>query len=269
MRRWLFTTLLRLPYFKGKTRLIQSLRHNFTHLQCRLKHGFEMELDCREWAQLYLAQYQELEPQTSGLVARLLKEGDAYIDVGAHVGYLTLVARTGVGSSGKVIAIEPQPYNCEKLLRNWEINGYFNLQLLVAAAGTSGGLVSLPQQAANDKSRLSLILPMPHATSLTFTVPILSLSELIERTATTEICLLKLDVGGCECDVLRSLGSHFPIVRNIIVEVLGSSAEDDSRSRLTCELLKEKGYSLSNLDGSPWNGSFPVTENNIWAARKG
>ena len=225
-----------------------------------------MELDCREWAQLQLAQHHDLEALTAQLVARLLKEGDTYVDVGAHVGYLTLVARKRLGSSGKVIAVEPQPYNCEKLLRNWEINGFSNLHLLVAAAGTSGGLVSLPQQEANDKSRLSLVLPMPRATSLSFTVPILTLSEVLERSEVTKISLLKLDVEGCEYDVLKSLGEYFPYVQNVIVEVLGGN-DDDARSKDTCKLLQEQGYSLMQIDGAPWSGFFPVPENNIWASR--
>ncbi len=50
-----------------------------------------------------------LEPETIKLYEKLLEPGDIFIDVGAHVGLHSLIARHHVGPSGKVIAIEPQP----------------------------------------------------------------------------------------------------------------------------------------------------------------
>lgn len=108
-----------------------------------IKSGFYMYLDPLEWMQITLLSGQTTEPQTMRLFERLLKPGDVYLDVGAHVGFHTLV-----GAEGRVIAIEPQPYNCDRILRNWHLNGYENLFLYVAVAGrdhhSSGSTTRLP-----------------------------------------------------------------------------------------------------------------------------
>jgi protein-L-isoaspartate O-methyltransferase len=49
------------------------------------------------------------EPEISYLTIELLDEGDVYVDVGANIGYDTLLASSLVGSSGKVVSIEAAP----------------------------------------------------------------------------------------------------------------------------------------------------------------
>src|SRR5262245_30307870 len=85
--------------------------------------GIRMDLDPWEWSQQQLRRGAAVEPRTRALFARILRPGDTYLDVGAHVGLHTLVAGRLVGPGGRVIAVEPQPYNCAKVLTNWSING--------------------------------------------------------------------------------------------------------------------------------------------------
>lgn len=56
-----------------------------------------------------------------------LKEGDKFIDVGAYIGYYSLLAQEAVGVSGLVIAFEPHPKNYRKLLGNITLNSYTNI----------------------------------------------------------------------------------------------------------------------------------------------
>jgi FkbM family methyltransferase len=56
-----------------------------------------------------------------------IKEGDIVIDIGANIGYYTLIFAQLVGSSGKVFAFEPEPKNFEILRKNIEINNYQNI----------------------------------------------------------------------------------------------------------------------------------------------
>ena len=56
-----------------------------------------------------------------------MKEGDTFIDVGAYIGYYSLLAQEAVGASGLVIAFEPYPKNYRKLLRNITLNSYANI----------------------------------------------------------------------------------------------------------------------------------------------
>jgi len=68
------------------------------------------------------------EPEETELVSSLLHEGDVFVDVGANVGYFTLLASECVGSSGKVFAFEPAPRNFVLLSKNAEINHCANVR---------------------------------------------------------------------------------------------------------------------------------------------
>lgn len=233
-----------------------------------MKNGIMLELDCFEWAQVYLAQHGETEPETMACISSILKPGDTFLDVGAHIGYVSLVGRKAVGDDGLVIAIEPQPYNCERILKNWEINGFKNLQLHVAAAGPSSGFVKLPQQAATDKARLSLQVKMHDALDLTFNVPIMPLAHVLTEHGVERLKLMKIDVEGYEISALQGLERLINIVENIIFEALASDAEDKSRTLEVCHWLRSHGYSLKTVDGQSWNGGFPVLDGNLWAAKE-
>ena len=55
---------------------------------------------------------------------------DTVVDVGANIGFYTLIFARLVGETGKVIAFEPDPDNFELLQRNVELNGYRNITLV-------------------------------------------------------------------------------------------------------------------------------------------
>jgi FkbM family methyltransferase len=67
------------------------------------------------------------EPGVTALFEELLKPGMVAVDIGAHIGYFTLLAANKVGTTGKVYAFEPAPSNYAYLLRNIEINAYRNI----------------------------------------------------------------------------------------------------------------------------------------------
>jgi FkbM family methyltransferase len=67
------------------------------------------------------------EPEETKLVSSLLRAGDVFVDVGANVGYFTLVASEAVGSSGKVFAFEPEPGNFSLLRKNVQVNKCANV----------------------------------------------------------------------------------------------------------------------------------------------
>lgn len=61
------------------------------------------------------------------IVKNEIKSGDIVIDVGANIGYYTLIFAKLVGDKGKVIAFEPEPKNFEILKKNIEINNLTNV----------------------------------------------------------------------------------------------------------------------------------------------
>lgn len=69
------------------------------------------------------------EPHVVKEISRNLKSGDTFIDVGANLGYLTLIAATCVGPNGKVIAFEPSPDAYDYCKKNIELNKLNNVEL--------------------------------------------------------------------------------------------------------------------------------------------
>jgi FkbM family methyltransferase len=79
-----------------------------------------------------LGKYERYETE---LMLRQIKNGDVVVDVGANIGYYTLLMAKKVGKSGKVYAIEPEKNNFEILKKNVEENGFKNVVMVNAGAG--------------------------------------------------------------------------------------------------------------------------------------
>ena len=78
-------------------------------------------------------------PETD-FVMEYVGEGDTVIDVGANIGYHTLLLARKVGRSGTVYGFEPEAGNFEILRNNIDNNGYKNCTLLnKAVSDTNGG----------------------------------------------------------------------------------------------------------------------------------
>ena len=98
------------------------LKSDFIEVQ-----GSKMFLDKWDSLDLSLNQvYNEFDTQT---VKNQVKEGDIVLDVGAHIGYYTLMLAKSVGTKGKVFSFEPEPHNVEVLKKNISINNYLNITL--------------------------------------------------------------------------------------------------------------------------------------------
>ena len=83
------------------------------------------------------------EESTTILFKKVVKEGDVVVDLGANIGYFSLLAAKLVGKKGKVYSFEPEPRNYNYLLKNIELNGYDNVFATQKAVGEEAGKVKL------------------------------------------------------------------------------------------------------------------------------
>lgn len=90
-----------------------------------------------------LSSGQIYEPEVTLTAKRLIKTGDIVIDIGANIGYYTLLFAKLVGNDGKVYAFEPDPDNFTLLKKNVEINGYKNIILEQKAVTNKNGTINL------------------------------------------------------------------------------------------------------------------------------
>src|SRR5207244_3754027 len=67
------------------------------------------------------------EPLETKVVQNEVRRGSVVLDIGAHIGYYTLLMARLVGPQGRVFAFEPNPANYDLLRRNIQINSYRNV----------------------------------------------------------------------------------------------------------------------------------------------
>jgi FkbM family methyltransferase len=83
------------------------------------------------------------EPFETELLKQHVRRGDVVLDVGANIGYYSLLFARLVGPEGKVFAFEPDPTNFGLLTRNVRRNGYANVVAVPAAVGDRTGKLRL------------------------------------------------------------------------------------------------------------------------------
>ena len=162
-------------------------------------HGHRMILDAVD--SLGLAAFRTYEPVTTDLLRELVRPGDVAIDVGAHIGYHALLLARAVGPSGRVIAFEPEPANHALLVRNIELNGYDNVEVVPKAVADRSGLTSLYLSQSNLGDHR---LYDTSETRQAIEVPITTLDdEIADRYGRVDF--VKVDTQGTEAAVLAGM----------------------------------------------------------------
>lgn len=83
------------------------------------------------------------EENTTNLFKKSCKKGDVIVDLGANIGYFTLLAARLVGEKGRVYAFEPEPKNFNYLLKNVKLNSYHNVTCIQKAVSNFTGKTKL------------------------------------------------------------------------------------------------------------------------------
>ncbi|MCX6811322.1 MAG: FkbM family methyltransferase [Candidatus Berkelbacteria bacterium] len=83
------------------------------------------------------------EPFQTELLRKLITKNMTVVNIGANIGYYTLIAANKVGPNGKVYAFEPEPKNYQLLIKNIEKNGYKNILPIQVAISDKQGTLKL------------------------------------------------------------------------------------------------------------------------------
>lgn len=128
------------------------------------------------------------EPWTTDLVKRELKRGNVFVDVGANIGYFTVMASKLVGERGRVYAFEPNPLSFEILKRNVESNGLPNVTIEQKAVANFSGRIELWSNEGNAYA-------WKEGERISFSVDSVSLDDYFHG---QHIDLMKMDIDGGE-----------------------------------------------------------------------
>lgn len=153
------------------------------------------------------------ELDTVELIERLLRPGDCVLDVGAHVGYFTLLAARAVQPLGRVIAVEADPENAALLRDNVARNGYEQVQVVPKAVSNMPGEAWL-YASAHDNGRHSLY-PIPGTRRAGMRVEATTLDAILEAAGWPRVDLIKLDIEGSEAAALEGLQQFLARQRDV------------------------------------------------------
>jgi len=123
------------PIFRN---LVSILRPNIVEVR-----GSKMHIDPKRNPAIALYDIGGYENAETELFESHIREGDVVLDLGANVGYFSLIAAKLVGENGKVYAFEPDPTNFSFLKKSVEINNYENVICEQKAVSNENGKLKL------------------------------------------------------------------------------------------------------------------------------
>jgi FkbM family methyltransferase len=184
------------------------------------------------------------EPHLTAVFERHCRPGMTVVDVGANLGYFTLLAARLVGPGGRVVALEPNSENCRLLLSSLRLNGISNVELLPVAAdeapgwayysthvGSNGGLID----DGDLLSRFGVV------------VPTFRLDDLVDG----PVGFLKMDVEGAEGRVVAGSTRIIERDRPVVTTELKEEMLQRVSGRSVADYLGyfgDLGYTPSLLD---------------------
>jgi FkbM family methyltransferase len=170
------------------------------------------------------------EPYVIEEFVKHLSPGDTVLDIGAHIGSLTVPLAAQVGAEGRVFAFEPQKKIYRELVHNLALNGIRNVVPLRFALSSQAGVIEMdPITAEDGRVRIGKGGDSVEARTIdSFEFP--------------DVSLIKIDVEGHTVDVLRgaakTIDAFTPV---IIVEVWVQNL------RVVMAILRGHGYQVRKI----------------------
>jgi FkbM family methyltransferase len=156
-----------------------------------------------------LIETNQYEPHVTAFLKQHLQEGMTFVDIGANVGYFILTAATKVGKSGKIIAVECNPRNCELIYMSLHRNGLDRATVYPFALGDTQKLMSFSWGFSN-----GFVTELAKDDEDAFIVPAVRLDSLLQNE--TRVDVIKMDIEGSEAKAWQgmqeTIAKHHPVL---------------------------------------------------------
>lgn len=161
------------------------------------------------------------DPTTTSFLQKWLRRGSVVIDVGANIGYDTVVAASIVGKPGRVFSFEPHPDNFKLLKKSIEANSFSNVHAFQLGVACRPGKLTLYSSASNQGAHSTLdpnivapaLTDEDHGNVKKINIDVVALDEFLPEldAFNGHFDLMKIDTEGLDISVLTS-------AHNIIME---------------------------------------------------
>ena len=171
---------------------------------------FELYVEEHDWdIGENLIETKQYEPHVTSFLKQHLQQGMTFIDIGANVGFFTLTAATKVGESGKVIAVECNPRNCELIYMSLHRNGFDQVTVYPFAVSETQKLMSFSWGFSN-----GFVDELVQDDEDAFIVPAVTLDFLLQKESRVDV--MKMDIEGSEAKAWQgmqeTIAKHHPVL---------------------------------------------------------
>lgn len=194
---------------------------------------------------LNLSIHGEHESGTTALLKSLVRDGDTALDIGAHIGYFTLLMAGLAGESGRVFAFEAHPDNAALLRRTTTESGYSNVVIEnKAVTSRTGPLYLIPDREGTVDHRTMDVIEGPEQIGIEG----VALDDYFD--ATTKVDVIKMDIQGAEGHAL--LGMERLVARQDRLTLITEFEpwgldESGTGARRYLEMLHDFGFTIYDL----------------------
>jgi FkbM family methyltransferase len=190
------------------------------------------------------------EPRTTQFIKDNLKKGQIFLDIGASIGYYTLLASKLVGTKDKVFAFEPSDENYEVLKENIKLNNLKNVKCLQKALSNYCGTVKLYKGKAAGQHSL---LKEKNSTDEYVSV----IAEQYDKTLSIVPDMIKIDVEGAEKEVLLGMKKVLETKKELTIIM------EDYSGKTVEWLIKKYGFKIVNTEREYGNYMLVKNQNKI------
>lgn len=170
-----------------------------------------------------------------------IKKNETIVDAGGHYGLFSLYAAKKVGTNGKVLVFEPDPYNHHILKKNIRLNKLNNVTVIKKALYNRGGTYPFEVHGLGSKmlaKKINVFSP--------FRVKTTTLDHELQRLSIKKVNFIKMDIEGAEVEAIT--GAENTLKNNTCINLAIASYHivdgQPTFKRLTGK-LKKYGFQTS------------------------
>jgi FkbM family methyltransferase len=186
------------------------------------------------------------ESHVQRLFCERVQPGDIVFDIGANVGFFTLLASKLAGPSGHVYAFEPLPRNLSFIEKHVRLNGLTNVTVKPIAIASTSGTAWFGDGENDSQARLS--------EKGEHQVPTTSLDDLVANGIAPRPAFIKMDIEGAESDALR--GAQTLLGETGLTIVL--STHGHIQQERCWSALEQAGFHLELLRDGAADGDYLI-----------
>ncbi|CAG7650979.1 FkbM family methyltransferase [Actinacidiphila bryophytorum] len=223
--------------------------------------GARFAVDTQDLIQRYLYLFGVWEPRMTQWLRNRLKPGDTFVDVGANIGYFSVLASQLVGPAGRVVAVEASQDFTRRLAQNAKLNGCENIRIAQTAVSDKQQTLTFILS-SNANMGANSIVPWDGPVESTFAIEAYPLPDVLEDDEIAQARVIKVDVEGAEGSVVRGMAPLLDRLRpdaEVTVEVtpermsqLGDSVEE------LLATMREHGFHVYRLANEYAAATYPT-----------